>query len=331
VKPTIALAVILASGLCLSGETPKADKSSEDSVTIRYLGASGLSIRHGSDHILTAPFFSNPGIWRVLFGRIASDESRFPEDIDELASDAVGILVGHAHYDHLLDVPGVARRMPRSARIYGNETAAHILAAVPDLRGRVVVLNDSAGDSERPGDWIWVVGSAIRFMPLRSGHAPHYAGMRIFDGGYTEDLTRLPPRAKGWPLGLPLSFVIDFLDPGSREPVFRIYYQDAAADPPQGFPPPLGDGKEFDLAVLCVASFEGVEEHPEAVLRWVEPRAVLLTHWEGFFRPQSEPVRPVRATDLEEFIERFEAAIPEHTPHWMPSPGEAIAIPLSPP
>ena len=39
----------------------------------------------------------------VVFGRIESDESRFPDDIEETLGDARAMLVGHAHYDHLMD------------------------------------------------------------------------------------------------------------------------------------------------------------------------------------------------------------------------------------
>lgn len=299
-----------------------------DTVHLRYLGASGLSIRRGADHILTAPFFSNPGKWSVLFGRIETDEERFPADFGELAQDAAAVLVGHSHYDHLMDVPAVARRLPRTAVVYGNDTAAHILAAAKDFPLEVVGLDARAGDSTRPGEWI-SVRQGVRFMPLLSGHAPHIAGLRFYEGSYTEDLKELPRRAKGWRMGQPLSFVVDFLDP-DQTVRFRLFYQDAAAPVPQGFPPPLADGKEFDLAILCVASFAQIDDHPEAILEALRPRAVLLTHWEDFSRPQSEPTLPVPRTDVPKFIERLEAALPPGTPHWMPEPGETVTINVSP-
>lgn len=293
-------------------------------VEIRYLGASGLSIRRGADRLLTAPFFSNPGRWRVAFGHVAPDETRFPDDVRELMRGAAAVLVGHAHYDHLMDLPALARLLPESAAIYGNDTVKHILAAAPDMRQRVTGLDERASDSKGPGEWIAIAGSRIRFMPLVSGHAPHIAGQRFWDGRYVEDLTRLPTRAKGWRMGQPLSFVIDFLDPERDEPRFRIYYQDAATNAPEGFPPPLDDGKDFDLAVLCVASFAQVHDHPEAILESLRPRAVLLTHWESFFRAQSKPPRPVPGTNVGRFVRRLESALPPGRPFWMPRPGETL-------
>ncbi len=315
-------ALLTLAGAAAEGETA-------DTVRIRYLGASGLSIRRGADHVLTSPFFSNPGKFSVLLGRIATDEERFPADLDELAEDAAAILVGHSHYDHLMDVPAVARRLPRTAVVYGNDTAGHILAAVQDFPLKFVGLDRRAGDSTRLGEWISMGRGTVRFMPLLAGHAPHIAGMRFWDDGYSTDLKKLPRRASGWLMGQPLSFVIDFLDP-DKTVRFRLFYQDAAAPAPQGFPPPLGDGKGFDLAVLCVASFAQIDDHPEAILRALDPRAVLLTHWEDFSRPQSEPIRNVPRTDVPEFLRRFEAALPPGTPYWKLEPGESIEINVSP-
>jgi hypothetical protein len=239
------------------------------------------------------------------------------------------MLVGHAHYDHLMDVPLVARRLPRDAVIYGSETAAHILAAAPELGIAVETVNDRAATPGSPGRWIRPGKGRFRFMAVESGHAPHFAGMRFFDGSYRKDLKRLPRFARRWVLGQPFSFVIDILDPAGGEPVFRIFYQDAATSPPQGFPPPLGDGKGYDLAVLCVASAGKVEDHPGAILRHLDPKAVLLIHWEDFFRPQSEPVRPVPGTDGDAFTGRLEGALPPGVPWHRPVPGQIVTFPLN--
>ena len=310
--------------LILGWSAPVAAEEGE--VRIRYLGASGLSIRRGADHLLTAPLFSNPSMWRVLFGRIAPDPSRFPPDVDRLFGDAAAILVGHSHYDHLLDIPALAPLLPPHAVIYGNETTRNILAAVPDFPVPVETLNDRAGDSLEPGPWTRIEGTSIRFMALRADHAPHIGRLRFYDGEYTSPRKKLPRRAAGWPLGNPLSFVIDLLAPDGETPQLRIYFQDAASDAPHGFPPPLPDGVGYDLAVICVANFEQVEEHPEAILERLQPRAVLLTHWEDFSRPHSKPIRHVPGTNIDEFMRRFRAALEPGTSYWMPEPGETITL-----
>lgn len=310
---------------------PAPEPAVDGTVDITYLGAGGLSIRRGPDHVLTAPFFSNPGLWRVLFGHIRPDPGRFPPHLDRLTRDVQAVLVGHAHYDHLMDLPLIARGLPESAVIYGSETVAHILAAAGNLPARVEALNARAGDATRAGAWLTVGAGRVRVMALRSGHAPHFLGIRAFDGVYTEDLARLPGRARGWKMGLPLSFVIDFLDPRTRAPLFRIYYQDTATEAPEGFPPPLDDGKGFDLAILCVASFSKVKDHPEAIVGALQPRSVVLAHWENFFQPLTEPPRPVIGTNPRRFIKRLERVLPDGSDYRMPDPGTSFSLPVRAP
>ena len=331
VRLALFLGLIAAGAPAVARETaPRApDRSAhEDSVTITYLGAGGVSIRRGAEHVLTAPFFSNPGLWSVLFRRIRPAEDRFPPGLAALTADVQAVFVGHAHYDHLLDLPRVAGGLPDSAIIYGSNTTAHILAAAR-LPVRVEGLNARAGDATRTGEWIAVGSGRVRFMALRSGHAPHFLGLRVFDGVYTEDLTELPRRARGWKIGLPLSFVIDFMDRTGETPRFRIFYQDAATSPGVGFPPDLGDGKAFDLAILCVAGFGKAKNHPEAIVRALQPAAVVGIHWEDFFRPLTPPLRPVTGSNARKFITRLERVLPDGSRSWLPDPGTRLTLPYS--
>jgi hypothetical protein len=86
-------------------------------------------------------------------------------------------------------------------------------------------------------------------------------------------------------------FVIDLLSPGpEKQTRFRLYYQDSANPPNQGLPR-LEDGRGYDLAVLCMASFYFVRRQPGTTLRHLQPRHVLVTHYEDFFRAGGKPVR----------------------------------------
>lgn len=44
----------------------------------------------------------------------------------------------------------------------------------------------------------------------------------------------------------------------------------------------------YDVAILCIASYDFVHGYPEAVLRGVRPRHVLLAHYEDFFSKSEE-------------------------------------------
>lgn len=300
---------------------------------LKYLGAGGFLIRSRGAALLTAPFFSNPPLWRVLCGRIGADPAQIDHALQPLQDqlrEVEALLVGHAHYDHLMDLPHLATQYAPRARIYGSQTAVHILAAALDPQ-RLVPLEAQAGASEPPGQWHTVSEGRIRFMPLRSAHAPHVGGMKFFGGNYRADLSALPTRASGWREGQTLSYLIDFLGPKGQVE-FRIYYQDAASTPPAGFPPTFAlatDQRRVDVAILCASGFEQVEHYPEGIVQYLNPRALVLAHWENFFSPLPQAPRQLRTVprlDLQKFIHRLERVLPTDARLELPAPGAWICF-----
>ena len=167
-------------------------------------------------------------------------------------------------------------------------------------------------------------------MAIQSEHAPHFFGIKLYAGKVSEKLDRLPKRAWGWKEGQTFAYLIDFLgEDGSID--FRIHYQDAASNPPWGFPPPLEsrDPKRVDVAIVCVPGFDRARSYPEGIIRRIQPRFVILGHWEDFFRPRTgdpEDLRVVPLTDPNVFIARMKKVLPSDS-HWtMPRPGAWLRL-----
>jgi glyoxylase-like metal-dependent hydrolase (beta-lactamase superfamily II) len=138
-----------------------------DALELTYLGVGGFLMRWNGHAILTAPFYSNPGLLQVGLGLpIAPNTKRIDAHLPPL-DEVEAILVGHAHYDHLMDAVYVAETHAVRAVLYGSETMAHIVASRERLRGRVVALDAEAGDWWQPGRWQYVADGSIRFMALR--------------------------------------------------------------------------------------------------------------------------------------------------------------------
>lgn len=279
--------------------------------SIQFLGAAGFIIQRGKDVVVTGPFFSNPGFLRTGLWHIESDQDAVRRWMPP-APDADAIIVGHSHYDHLMDVPLVSREFATQAQIYVNDSGAHVLAAAAPLA--VVALDAHAWSFGRPQSWIDVPGADIRFLPILSEHAPHLCGVSLYGGEHRIDQGRLPTRSGGWKLGQPLAFVIDFLAAdGSVD--LRIHYQDSATNPRAGFPPPDLPTARYKVLLPCVASWHEVKDYPGKILDEFDPDFAVLGHWEDFFLPYTDDVndlRSVRLTNPRPFIDEVEKKLGDH-------------------
>lgn len=311
----------------------------DDVVDITYLGVAGFVIRRGPTIVLTGPSFTNPPLDAVapaffrVFRRAARPIHPDTLEIERLlpraADSASLLLVGHGHYDHLLDVPYVATRRAVGATVLGGPSVRHMLMGDSTLRAhpeRVVAIDSGdAGTAARPGRWYYAADSSVRVMALVADHAPT---LRLFRGGpvfaegvVREDMAALPMRAGDWKLGEPYSYLIDFLAPGGRAPVFRVYFQDAPNTPPLGFPPlaTLAE-KGVDVALLCVATARNVPHAPDSLLAVIRPRYVVAGHWENFFRQQTLPLELNPASDLDAFMTVLSNVLPAEALWVMPIP-----------
>lgn len=314
---------------------PSGTQSDDRSMQIAYLGTGGYLIHQGERAIMTAPFFSHPSIPKMLLGRIEADKKQINRFLSEMKPDlepVKAILVGHAHYDHLMDVPYIAGEYAPHALIYGSRTMSHTLAPVLPQQRRIAV-NADAATSEGGGCWLGPEDQNLRFMALISEHAPHVMGIKAFKGHYEEDLSALPTKAAEWVEGQTFAYLIDFLRDDGETVAFRIHYQDAASTPPLGFPPRFekpADKRRVDVAILCVPGFDQVEGYPEGILVELNPRYVILGHWENFFKALPDDMQKltvVPATNVRKFIRRVQTVLPEDAKFILPQPGTWLTFP----
>ena len=324
----IALAVSGCASVPMNTFDPLPGPDGRPHVSMHYLGNGGWIFQRGDDFIATAPFVSQPRWYSFLFpGR--PDKRLIDEVIPDMQKVGI-ILVGHAHYDHAIDLPEIATQKAPRAHIYGGPTVVNTLDAVEKLRGRLHAIDPkTAAHGDTPGPWIPSATAPVRFMPLRSTHAPHFAGLKFLPtGSVKEKQTALPCCPFWWKEGEPLAFVIDFLDARGEKVEFRIYFQDAASRPHTGVVP--GDMAPVDVAILCVAGFNQVDDNPEHIVRNVKPRHIVGGHWEDFFTRsfKDRPLRPAVGTSLPAFHRRARTVTP--APIYMPEPGQKLYFPTSP-
>ena len=318
-----------------------------------YLGVGGIAMTYDDRRVLSAPLYTNPDLLDVTLGSIASD----PALVDlflpmEHSAGATAMIVGHAHYDHLLDVPTVQDRVGGS-RVFANRSAKWLLPAHLD----VVAVNDPAAPvvdrrmcadpdpctgaaADEAGAWI-DASPGLRLRALCSSHPAQFLGLIHFgEGCVTEDHATPPTSAADWLEGATLTWLVDFLDADGTT-VFRVYYQDAPTSAPVGLVhPDLLAEHAIDVAVLNVGNYDVVHDHPTEAIEALAPRYVLGIHWEDFFQTQAEPIEPIPFHAPPETFDKLalsalaggdEAPVivdgeATHGRYWRPMPGAAFSF-----
>ncbi|MCU0117848.1 hypothetical protein N8H74_06265 [Pseudomonas sp. B2M1-30] len=351
------LVVLLIFSTCaVSGEDDNLDMWSAQNLAepkIQFLGVGGWLIHWRGEGLLLAPSFSNPASFIPDFPPILvkADKRRIDTYMRTRPVDDVTLLlVGHGHYDHLLDVPWVMRKYAPKAVVYGSDTVVHILHSMKDpartetedwtwvdpdrvksARGYMATVPgcDGAPGPAKPGYWITSTGGAIRAMPIQSMHAPHILGYTVGHGSYTEDLTEVPTSVFGWKQGQSMAWLIDLLDVKGK-PEYRIHFQDSAAPAPCGIPPAWPDQTPIDVEILSVGSWTKADQYPEQLLKATKPRVVLLGHWENFFGNDPYNPEPLTGNHVARMMEKVKAVVSEQKTAatvYLPKPFAEIPLP----
>src|SRR6188768_3330128 len=98
--------------------------SGRGGVRITYLGVNGYQFETDGHALVVDPYFSRIPLCAVAFNqRVDPDEFRLRQGFPHIRSRVDAVLVTHAHFDHLLDVPPLMRRT--GARLVAGPTAVN--------------------------------------------------------------------------------------------------------------------------------------------------------------------------------------------------------------
>lgn len=233
---------------------------------LQWLGTAGYRLSYQGQSLYLDPYLS-----RVSFSSMLSRKSALPDAavLDRVLADAkdqvAGVLVGHCHFDHAIDAPEIARRF--NAPAYGSKSLVNLMA-LHGLRHLAVEVEPRR---------VYEIGPfTVRFIP--SVHSKLVLGHSVpNDGELTcEHLDALTPAA--YRCGQVWAMLIEVAG-------IKIYHQGSANliddEVPTG---------GVDIFLAGIAGRRFTRDYWSRVLRRLQPRMIVASHFDDFFRPLDQPM-----------------------------------------
>jgi L-ascorbate metabolism protein UlaG (beta-lactamase superfamily) len=249
---------------------------------VEWLGVSGYRLTHAGHTLFIDPYISRVPLRDLLLRRRALPDQAALERFVRAPGETVGVLVGHTHFDHAVDAPALARRL--GCKAYGSASLVNLMA-LHGMAERAVEVEPYRVYELGPFE--------VSFTP--SVHSKLLLGLAVpYDGELTcEHLDSLFPAAyccgQVWGISIAVAGV-------------RFYHQGSAN---------LVDDaireRGVDVFLAGVAGRGFTERYWQRILPLLEPRAVVPTHYDNFFRPLGQDLEFVTAAELARLPEEIGA------------------------
>ncbi|MBT3222634.1 MAG: MBL fold metallo-hydrolase [Proteobacteria bacterium] len=246
---------------------------------IQYLGTAGFVLKSAEQTVVVDPYLSRPGIRRTALLPLEVDRLRIRRYIPE----ADLVLVGHAHYDHILDVPELCRQT--GATMVGSFDACNVgrAAGVPEAQLR----------GTRGREDILFAGGLAR--PIPSQHGRVYFNRESLVGTI-EEPPAWPARFNQLKQGQVFSWYIEMAG-------VRIVQIGSAQFFESGF-----EDLECDVLCLCAIGRKYRPNYTREAIELLKPKVVLPCHWDLFTTPIEDEANLLWGVDLPGFIQEIKDA-----------------------
>lgn len=269
------------------------------SASLRWLGTAGWRIDIGGRTVLFDPYLTRfkTGLFEKPFDpatRIAETDA---ELVREFAGNPELILVSHSHWDHVADVPYLAKKT--GARVLGTETTYHLLVALGVDPGQVSVVK---------GGEVLDFGQGLVVEVVASLHSRNKQHSYFAPGTLTGPPAAPPKTISDLPEGDTLAFQVTA---GADGPT--VYLMGAS-----DFAERSAEGLRPDVAMVPVPSSASTHRYVPRLLRALgHPDVVVPVHWDNFETDLRDPVVPDVTMDLAGLIRQVH----------LESPGTRVVVP----
>lgn len=242
---------------------------------LEWLGVSGYRMTYQGQTIFIDPYVSRAPLRSLLLRRTALHDAAMIDRFINPPGEVAGVLVGHTHFDHAIDAPEIARRF--NTKAYGSASLRQLMR-IHGLEDSTVVVEPNK---------IYELGPfKTRF--IRSRHSKLILGKKVpFDGELTCDhLHGLTPGAYkcGQVWGIRI------------EVAGKSFYHQGSADLIDDELP----GEPVDFFLAGVAGRSVTKDYWKRILPKLDPATIVPTHYDNFFAPLGEAMKPVTKAKLDE-------------------------------
>jgi L-ascorbate metabolism protein UlaG (beta-lactamase superfamily) len=232
-------------------------------LTLQWLGVAGYRMTYQDHTLLLDPFVSRFPLRDLLRRRTTLPDPDLVAAVDAPGT-VVGIACGHAHWDHSLDTPALARRL--GGKAYGSRSLANQM--------RVHGLAEQAVEAE-PYRRYELGPFELSFTP--SVHSKLVFGRKVPMDGDTDvtSLRELTPQAyrcgQTWGIRVAVAGTV-FYHQGSADLI-----DDAIRD------------HDVDVFLAGIAGRNFTHNYWSRILPLLKPDVVVPMHYDDFFAPLDEP------------------------------------------
>ena len=250
----------------------------EQAIELTYLGTAGFIIKSPQRTVVLDPYLSRIGLTellRPLHTNTALLKKYIPK-ADE-------VLIGHAHYDHILDAPDLCKQT--GARLIGSRATCMVgrAAGLPESQ----LVETEGRENIACGAW------TVRGLP--SIHGKAIMG-RIPIAGDILSPPVWPPKMLDLKHGLVLNWLVDTGQ-------LTIVHIDSA-----DFIPEELKGVQADVVCLCAIGRKYRPNYVKEVVELLRPKWIVPCHWDTMFTPFEQEPDYIPSVDLAGFVQEIKEA-----------------------
>lgn len=241
---------------------------------LTYLGTAGFILTNTNRTIVLDPFLSRPNFWDTFTKPLMID----PQFTTRYIPKADEVLIGHAHYDHILDAPEVCKQT--GARLIGS--SASLMYGRSAGLAENQMLEVKGHEEINCGSW------TVKGLP--SIHGKALFGKIPLPGDMTMP-PPFPPKFNDLRHGLVLNW---WIDTGK----YKIIHIDSA-----DFLDEHLSTVQADIVCLCAIGRKYRPNYVRDVVRLLKPKYIVPCHWDTMITPIDAEPDLLPGVNIPQFLE----------------------------